>query len=74
MRYRDAVRLRATAGSRARHRPDTSTCDNWVVTAPGSPASKCHPLSYDDAVVAFLCGEQELWWASVQERIERVDG
>jgi hypothetical protein len=45
-----------------------------VVTAPGSPASKRHPLSYDDAVVAFLCGEQELWWASVQERIERVDG
>jgi hypothetical protein len=41
------------------------------VTTPSTPLSKRHPLSYDEAVLAWLADEDDAWRTAVRDRSER---
>jgi hypothetical protein len=44
------------------------------VTTPSTPLSKRHPLNYDEAVLAWLADEVDMWWTAVREQSERRAG
>ncbi len=41
------------------------------MTSPSTPSSKCRPLNYDEAVLAWLAGEDDTWQGAVREQTER---